>query len=99
MNCHACETENNPNRRYCAQCGEFLITPCARCSFANQVKDRFCGGCGVPLQATESDPPRAQREQLAEVGDLLQAPDLYAALGNEVGRFQQALAAATTGRS
>jgi ribosomal protein L34E len=63
MTCHACETHNDANRRYCAECGEFLIALCGRCSFANQVKDRFCGGCGEALQATQTGRPAATRKE------------------------------------
>jgi Double zinc ribbon len=52
MNCPDCETYNDSNRRYCLQCGKFLILSCNRCSFSNPLRARYCGGCGDRLEAS-----------------------------------------------
>ncbi len=54
MNCPDCETYNDSNRRYCLQCGKFLILSCDRCSFANPLRARFCGGCGDRIEASSA---------------------------------------------
>ena len=46
MKCDACNTENQPKRRFCSQCGSPLPSLCAYCGFANESGARFCGGCG-----------------------------------------------------
>src|SRR5258707_55303 len=54
MNCPDCETYNDSNRRYCLQCGKFLIVSCDRCSFANPSRARYCGGCGDRPKASSA---------------------------------------------
>jgi class 3 adenylate cyclase/predicted ATPase len=41
--------ENAATRRYCAQCGLLLPSPCPACGFENEPTARFCGGCGNPV--------------------------------------------------
>ncbi len=54
MNCPDCETYNDSNRRYCLQCGKFLVLSCDRCSFSNPLRARYCGGCGDRLTASSA---------------------------------------------
>jgi hypothetical protein len=54
MNCPDCETYNDSNRRYCLQCGKFLILSCDRCAFPNPLRARYCGGCGDRLKAANA---------------------------------------------
>jgi class 3 adenylate cyclase/tetratricopeptide (TPR) repeat protein len=56
MRCPGCNTDNRPERRFCAACGRSLLLPCPACGFENVPEDRFCGGCGKPLDATAPAP-------------------------------------------
>ena len=60
MLCHACNTDNRPERKFCAKCGQSLLSPCSECGFKNQPDESFCGGCGKDLgEKNEStSPPR-----------------------------------------
>jgi class 3 adenylate cyclase/tetratricopeptide (TPR) repeat protein len=50
MRCSRCETENREGRKFCSSCGGALARAC-RCGYINDPTDRFCGGCGLPLEA------------------------------------------------
>src|SRR5262245_48590041 len=66
--------ENATGRRFCAQCGTALPSPCPTCGFENEPAARFCGGCGkqigelaIPAGAVVPSLPRAdtaERRQL-----------------------------------
>jgi len=66
--------ENAATRRFCAQCGAALPSPCPACGFENEPTARFCGGCGkslgevaAPAPTIVPAPPRidsAERRQL-----------------------------------
>jgi class 3 adenylate cyclase len=66
--------ENAATRRFCAQCGAVLPSPCPACGFENEPTARFCGGCGkslgevaAPAPTIVPAPPRidsAERRQL-----------------------------------
>ena len=74
MRCPSCMAENATTRRFCAQCGAVLPSPCSACGFENEPTARFCGGCGKSLGEVVSPaptivpaPPRidsAERRQL-----------------------------------
>ena len=55
MTCDVCGTENNPDRKFCRECGNPLAVTCPNCDAANQPGDKFCGNCGHSL--TEADAP------------------------------------------
>src|SRR5438874_11642148 len=52
MRCPSCSAENATTRRFCAQCGAALPSPCLACGFENEPAARFCGGCGKPIGET-----------------------------------------------
>ena len=66
--------ENAASRRFCAECGAPLPSPCPVCGFENEPTAKFCGGCGKPVgeaaasaAPATSPPPRtdaAERRQL-----------------------------------
>jgi Adenylate and Guanylate cyclase catalytic domain/Double zinc ribbon len=74
MRCPSCMAENTATRRFCAQCGAPLPSPCLACGFENEATAKFCGGCGQPIgeiatpgPVPASLPPRiesAERRQL-----------------------------------
>src|SRR5438552_8220512 len=50
MHCPACGTENDPGRKFCAECGGALTRACASCGAANGGAAKFCGECGAALE-------------------------------------------------
>jgi len=66
--------ENAASRRFCAECGAPLRSPCPVCGFENEPTAKFCGGCGKPVgeaaasAAPATSPPSrtdaAERRQL-----------------------------------
>jgi class 3 adenylate cyclase/tetratricopeptide (TPR) repeat protein len=57
MQCPQCHTDNDEDRRFCAECGAPLAVQCAACGFANRPGAKFCGGCGTSLLATATRVP------------------------------------------
>jgi class 3 adenylate cyclase len=51
--------ENVATRRFCAECGSPLPSPCPACGFENEPAAKFCGGCGKPIGATAAPTPEA----------------------------------------
>jgi len=50
--------ENAASRRFCAECGAPLPSPCPVCGFENEPTAKFCGGCGKPVgEAAAPAPP------------------------------------------
>jgi membrane protease subunit (stomatin/prohibitin family) len=48
--CPSCESANDPDARYCKNCGEPLQKPaCRHCGDIPAVAARFCDNCGEPL--------------------------------------------------
>jgi len=46
MRCVPCGYENEPDRRFCAECGTALVVRCAACG---APAAKFCGACGARL--------------------------------------------------
>ena len=63
MTCAQCGTDNEPGRKFCAECGSKLALPCPACGAANSPSAKFCGECGTGLQGEEpvQAPPAAER--------------------------------------
>ena len=65
--CSSCGTENEPNRKFCGECGTPLAHLCATCGAANAPAAKFCGECGAALVARPVpagvDAPAAVRPQ------------------------------------
>ena len=65
--CSSCGTENEPNRKFCGECGTPLAHLCATCGAANAPAAKFCGECGAALGARSVpagvDAPTAVRPQ------------------------------------
>ena len=49
--CSSCGTENEPNRKFCGECGTPLTHVCASCGATNAPAAKFCGECGSALVA------------------------------------------------
>ncbi len=73
MHCPRCAANNQPERRFCAECGAPLAWVCSGCKFENQPSAKFCGGCGARLEtvariptAPESYTPRSLAERILQ---------------------------------
>src|SRR5690349_6923064 len=105
--------ENAATRRFCAQCGSPLPSPCPACGFENESTARFCGGCGKPVgeaatptPAANSALPRndgAERRQLTVMFcDLVGSTELSSRLDPEdlrevIAAYHRAVAGVVTG--
>jgi len=54
LTCANCETQNEPGRKFCVECGDRLAAPCAVCGIINPVGAKFCGECGNALTAGDA---------------------------------------------
>src|SRR4051812_34728888 len=65
--CPSCNTENEPGRKFCGECGTPLARTCGACGAANAPQMKFCGECGAALGAESasaaSGAPAAARAQ------------------------------------
>src|ERR671937_1204257 len=65
MLCPSCAIENEPGRKFCAECGSPLAVACPSCGVANSPGAKFCGECGSSLAreavlvAPAGEPPAA----------------------------------------
>lgn len=48
--CGKCKTENTPDAKFCAGCGQHLEEPCPQCAVPVRLDQKFCGSCGANLQ-------------------------------------------------
>ncbi len=54
MQCPDCHTENESQRRFCAECGASLKFVCLECEYVNRADAKFCGGCGTRTKPGEA---------------------------------------------
>jgi class 3 adenylate cyclase/tetratricopeptide (TPR) repeat protein len=57
MRCPSCDHENRTERRFCAECGAAIATPCAACGASNDPASKFCGECGAALTDSRHPAP------------------------------------------
>jgi class 3 adenylate cyclase/tetratricopeptide (TPR) repeat protein len=57
VNCPACGTANELDRRFCGECGAPLAAACPQCGASNAPGVKFCGQCGTDLRV--ATPPAA----------------------------------------
>src|SRR6188508_3269612 len=50
VNCPVCGTANEPDRKFCGECGSPLAATCPTCGSANAPAVKFCGECGADLR-------------------------------------------------
>jgi class 3 adenylate cyclase/predicted ATPase len=60
MRCASCQTENDPSRKFCVECGTRLAVACPSCGSANPPNGKFCGECGTALGGDAEAPPAAE---------------------------------------
>jgi class 3 adenylate cyclase len=51
LSCANCGTQNEPNQKFCVECGQRLAAACSVCGTVNAPGAKFCGECGNPLAA------------------------------------------------
>jgi class 3 adenylate cyclase/tetratricopeptide (TPR) repeat protein len=66
VNCPACGTANEIDRKFCGECGTSLAAACPNCGASNAPGVKFCGECGRDLRLREAagagaDTPTAER--------------------------------------
>ena len=54
MKCPACGTANEPDRKFCGECGTRLAAICPACGTSNAPGVKFCGECGADLREMAS---------------------------------------------
>src|SRR4051794_4774564 len=60
MTCPHCGSPNEPERKFCGDCGGRLARACATCGTANAPSAKFCGECGARLDAADTPPAVAE---------------------------------------
>jgi class 3 adenylate cyclase/tetratricopeptide (TPR) repeat protein len=54
--CATCGSPNEPNRKFCGECGSPLASACPNCGAGNAPGVKFCGECGIDLRAAGGGP-------------------------------------------
>jgi class 3 adenylate cyclase/tetratricopeptide (TPR) repeat protein len=62
LNCPACGTANEFDRKFCGECGAPLAAACPSCGASNAPGVKFCGQCGADLRATATPTAAEARE-------------------------------------
>jgi len=57
VKCLTCGAANDPDTRFCVQCGSRLGLVCTNCGSPLKDGARFCGQCGTPVPAGQTDAP------------------------------------------
>ncbi|OPY55834.1 MAG: Double zinc ribbon [Pelotomaculum sp. PtaU1.Bin035] len=72
MFCPRCNNEvKTPGARFCPDCGGVLaipaVTACPRCGFAARQGSKFCGKCGLSLEASSDISRSAMQDEAREI--------------------------------
>ena len=62
MTCPSCATENQPEAKFCVECGTALALACPSCGAPHTAGQRFCAECGTAFGTTLTEAPSAPRE-------------------------------------
>ncbi len=73
LTCSNCGTQNEPNRKFCLECGQKLASECPACGAANQPGAKFCGECGTSLGGVQ--PAVVSGRDTTEAQDRRPSPD------------------------
>jgi class 3 adenylate cyclase len=60
MKCNACQTENDDDDQFCAECGTPLIAQCSKCAAQLKPNAKFCTKCGATTAKAEPQAPDPQ---------------------------------------
>ena len=75
MDCTQCGAANEPQRKFCRECGQRLALGCAACGATNLPDDKFCGECGAPLTSASAPLTPASAAVPARGSRAGEAPD------------------------
>jgi len=70
MHCPRCRNESPPSSRFCTECGARLALACAGCGAALAEGVRFCGQCGLSVEAQRAGQPRFANPRNAAAGAI-----------------------------
>jgi class 3 adenylate cyclase/tetratricopeptide (TPR) repeat protein len=70
MTCPHCGSPNEPERKFCGDCGGRLARACATCGTANAPSAKFCGECGTRLDGDGPAPADGTPPELRMVSVL-----------------------------
>jgi len=56
MRCAKCKSENSPDHKFCALCGNRLTPACPRCGAESPVGANFCAACGAAISSPAAAP-------------------------------------------
>lgn len=62
MNCSSCRHDNQPDDRFCSECGAPLRADCAACGAELKPGGKFCSKCGAAVAERKQSPPVAPVE-------------------------------------
>jgi class 3 adenylate cyclase/tetratricopeptide (TPR) repeat protein len=80
MVCPTCTTENEPGRKFCAECGGPLVLACPSCGSANSPGAKFCGECGAGLTSEAAPAPISSTTAAARASERRLVSVLFADL-------------------
>jgi class 3 adenylate cyclase/tetratricopeptide (TPR) repeat protein len=66
MICPSCTTENQPEAKFCVECGTALALACPSCGAPHTPGQRFCAECGTALGAAVEAPVAPREAPAAE---------------------------------
>ncbi|MGE3590423.1 MAG: adenylate/guanylate cyclase domain-containing protein [Ilumatobacteraceae bacterium] len=61
MVCTACQHDNQPNAKFCSECGASIARPCPTCGHQQLSTAKFCDECGTSLTAAPPTGPTPVR--------------------------------------
>lgn len=69
MHCPNCHHPNQPEAKFCSNCGTKLTMICPKCQNENLPNSRYCSACGTPLQTPDDRSermiePKSERRQV-----------------------------------
>ncbi|HEY2636989.1 MAG TPA: adenylate/guanylate cyclase domain-containing protein, partial [Solirubrobacteraceae bacterium] len=70
MTCAQCGTANDPDHKFCAECGNRLALTCPSCGTPIAAGAKFCGECGTRLPAAPGPAPAPVGPELRMVSVL-----------------------------
>jgi hypothetical protein len=56
MKCPKCQFENDPDKKFCIECGKKLALRCPECDSGLKGNEKFCGERGYDLSGSSSPP-------------------------------------------
>ena len=57
IHCRSCGSANDAGRKFCGECGGYLLLACPSCGAPNSAEVKFCGECGFTLAGAAAPTP------------------------------------------